>query len=244
MAGAPTPSRIVRGLLAQSGLGRRLLARRIQEQNRARLGDARVEPSWVARLSSAELPGWAEIASAHHTYIRTVSSRTAAVSLETTKLLWFLLHEDAPRTAIDTGSGFSSFLLRSFAKNHAPDLQVLSVDDSPAWLDRTREYLESQSLEADGLLTWEEFQRESKDMHADLVFHDIGAVAGRAESFPTVLQACGPKVRIVLDDMHKGHFQAPILERLREARMQCVDLTLETIDREQRFAWLALRSSP
>jgi predicted O-methyltransferase YrrM len=129
-----------------------------------------------------------------------------AVSFETAVLLRVFCDQLRPRRLLDLGSGFSSYVLRSYAAENA-ECCVWSVDDSLRWLDRTREFLQRNGLCSDGLMHWDEFTNKGeKDF--DLIFHDLGSMRIRAETLPAIL----PLRRaangvVVLDDVNRRTYR-------------------------------------
>src|SRR5262245_35480678 len=69
-------------------------------------------------------------------YIKEVSTSKMAVSLNTAIILYMFCEALVPKQIIDLGSGFSSFVLRSYA-SQSGNCMVYSVDDNQDWLDRT-----------------------------------------------------------------------------------------------------------
>jgi hypothetical protein len=53
--------------------------------------------------------------------------------------------EDHAKRLLDLGSGFSSYVLRAYAAG-VPGAVGWSVDDDPAWLEKTRAFLVSEGL--------------------------------------------------------------------------------------------------
>jgi hypothetical protein len=70
-------------------------------------------------------------------YLTRVGHPNHAASLELIATLWLLAEDSGARRIIDLGSGFTSFILRTYAAEH-PGVEVWSVDDSAEWLERTR----------------------------------------------------------------------------------------------------------
>ena len=68
----------------------------------------------------------------------------------TAVFLRVLCREIGPAAVLDLGSGFSSFVLRSY--DDGGGARVTSVDDSETWLARTAQFLESRGVPTDQLL--------------------------------------------------------------------------------------------
>ena len=179
----------------------------------------------------------------HNEYTAEVSNQTAPVSLELSTFVVFLCENLKPRTVLDLGSGFSSYIFRRYEAEADTACTVYSVDDSADWLETTRRYLEKEGLSTDRLMVWDEFIG-SPPASFDLVLHDIGKLAGRVESLPGVLRLVKPGGIIVLDDMQKPHFRAPVAELLRGHPWRQYRLEDYTLDELGRYAWMVRVSEP
>jgi predicted O-methyltransferase YrrM len=182
------------------------------------------------------------LASAYQPYVRDVSSAVMAASLQTAAVLLWLCRRLRARRALDLGSGFSSYVLRAWIAESGAPGQVLSVDDSAEWLERTGRFLASQAQPATDLLAWERFRREAARLEPfDVVFHDLAGGPLREEAMPIAF-ACvrRPSGVILLDDAHHaGHRQA--MRRLARANgFDLFSLRRVTLDSSRRFAMLAV----
>lgn len=179
----------------------------------------------------------AELKPVHEVYVREVSSPAMAVSLETSVLLRFLLDVSEPRKILDLGSGFSSFVFRSYAASH-DGCQAWSVDDHPDWLKRTGEFLESRQLPVERLMPWPDFERE-RGGEFDFIFHDLGSMELRQRSLPVALShAANGRGVVVLDDMHKRRYARAVRQTLGACACRHFNLRTWTADALGRFCWL------
>ena len=108
-------------------------------------------------------------------YTRHVSSSEMALSLQTTALLSSLCKSTRPARLLDTGSGFSSFVLRKYAKDCGDGAVVYSVDDSAEWLAQTGEYLAGHGVDTENLYSWQAFS----DLHErkfNIILHELGSI--------------------------------------------------------------------
>jgi predicted O-methyltransferase YrrM len=165
-----------------------------------------------------------------------------AASLQTAGVLLWLCRRLRAHRTLDLGSGFSSYVLRAWVAESGAPGQVLSVDDSAEWLERTGRFLASQGQPAGGLLEWERFRREAAGLAPfDVVFHDLAGGQLREEAMPVAF-ACvkRPSGVILLDDAHHaGHRRA--MRRLAGANgFDLFSLRRVTLDSSRRFAMLAL----
>lgn len=169
----------------------------------------------------------------HDRYVRTVSTPAMAVSLDTAILLHLLCVDARPRRLIDLGSGFSSFVLRRYAKGSGA--AVTSVDDNAAWLERTVAYLAEHQLSTERVLPWDDFVAQPAEPF-DLVFYDFSSMPIRRQNLARALD-WGAGGIVVLDDLHKDGY-ADATRMLLDQRPDLVLLPAEghTADRLGRHA--------
>ncbi len=135
-------------------------------------------------------------------YIKNVIDARITISLETATFLQVFCEGFRPRSVLDLGSGFSSFVFRSYAERQG-NVEVVSVDDHPEWLKKTRAYLQECGVSDANLHLWSDFSSGKKG-HFDLVFHDLGNLQTRRDALPFVIDSAFPrKGVVVLDDIHK-----------------------------------------
>jgi predicted O-methyltransferase YrrM len=176
----------------------------------------------------------------HRTYTRTVSPDPIAISLELSVFLAVLCDAERPAAILDLGSGFSSFVFRSYAKRAPePAPVVYSVDHAAAWLDETRRFLEPRGLDARHLVTWDEFVAADRPPF-DLVLVDISDLGTRLRLLDVVVESCRPGGMIVIDDMHVPSYRRSILRKLDERGLERFSLRSFTRKR-LRHAYLILR---
>jgi predicted O-methyltransferase YrrM len=207
--------------------------------DRRRLG--RAHPALALDASELEA-AQSHLSPAYQPYVRGVSSAAMAASLRTAGVLLCLCRRLRARRALDLGSGFSSYVLRTWMAESGAPGQVLSVDDSTEWLERTGLFLASQPRPATGLLDWERFRQEVSRLEPfDVVFHDLAGGQLREEAMPIAFGCVKrPSGVILLDDAHHaGHRQA--MRRLARANgFNLFSLRRVTLDASRRFAMLAV----
>jgi predicted O-methyltransferase YrrM len=182
------------------------------------------------------------LSAAYRLYVREVSSADMAASLQTAGVLLWLCRRLGARRALDLGSGFSSYVLRGWVAESGAPGQVLSVDDSAEWLERTGRFLASQAQAVTGLLDWERFRREASRLEPfDVVFHDLAGGPLREEAMPIAF-ACvrRPSGVILLDDAHHGGHRQAMRRLARANGFALFNLRRVTLDRSRRFAMLAV----
>lgn len=112
-----------------------------------------------------------------------------------------------PRTLVDLGSGFSSFVFRYYALNAGEKVTVWSVDDSSEWLERTREFILRHKLNVDNLTTWDDFE-DGKKAKFDIVLPDLGVTEVRVMTLKKALSLARPGGIVVLDDIHHPWYRS------------------------------------
>lgn len=168
-----------------------------------------------------------------------VSTPDMAVSLPSAAFLAALCKVTRPMRVLDTGSGFSSYVLRRFAGHNGQRAEVWSVDDDEQWLAKTREYLAAQSMADERLLMWDQLAA-TDERDFDLIFHDLGQAHGiRLEVLPDVCARLSPRGLLLLDDFHKLRYRRGACRVLERLNFDVVPLRHHTIDPLGRYAALA-----
>jgi predicted O-methyltransferase YrrM len=199
-------------------------------RNDHRFVPTRVRPIWM-RAKYQLLPAWSD-------YVANVSTVDWAVSLESATYLLWLIRGMRPVYLLDTGSGFSSYVFRRYQQEEREHrVVVVSVDDSPEWLETTREFLRDHELSTDELMTLAEFE-ERADKAFDFVFHDLAGEGLRVTMLPHLLSAVRPDAPIVVDDAHFENVLRGARNALRGTRRQLYSLRNYTLDELGRFALL------
>ena len=193
-----------------------------------------------------------ELPSRHAQYIATVSDSAHAISLELARFILEVASENHAKRLLDLGSGFTSYVLGAYAAG-VPGSVAWSVDDDPAWLEKTRGFLVSEGLSIEHLYNWNEFLAlASKNDGAgtfDLVVHDLSTVRSRHGTIPFVLNLVRSGGALVLDDMDVDAYRCHVRSELDAAAAKHVDVRNKTLDARNRYSWMAhpapvLGSSP
>jgi predicted O-methyltransferase YrrM len=163
-----------------------------------------------------------------------------AISIGTAAFLRVLCEQVMPASILDLGSGFNSFVLRSFAATCTT--AVWTVDDNPAWQERTRAFLKAGGLDDSNMWLWPDFSKETKRTF-DLVCYDLGSMVARAQALRSVLEWVGEKTILVLDDMHKEEFALEVERALRSSRWRYFDARTCTMDQYGRFCGVVLSAA-
>lgn len=172
----------------------------------------------------------------YHEYVTRVSSPDMAISVELASFLLALCWRTHPARVLDTGSGFSSFVLRTYQVDH-PDVDVWSVDDDADWLRKTGDFLRAHGLPSMGLVTWEQFQVVEHGGF-NVILHDMGDMVTRRETLPRVLACAMPGGCVVLDDMHVDGYAQSVHEVVEGTAYRVTSLRSLTLDRYGRYSSL------
>jgi predicted O-methyltransferase YrrM len=181
-------------------------------------------------------------------YITSVSRDVMAASAEFCALAQEICRRWDARRVADLGSGFSSYALRSFAREHG-SLEVLSADDQEEWLEKTRQFLRKYDLPTDHCVTWASMaSRASVRGTFDVVTHDLGhagardkgAIPQRSRYLEAALDLLRPGGLILLDDMHAQPYRSRARSILRRRSLEAYPMVRATIDQWGRYAWLAV----
>jgi predicted O-methyltransferase YrrM len=181
------------------------------------------------------------ISSYYKNYVATTSSEIMAMSFELAAFTLALCEITKPKKILDLGSGFSSFCFRYWIKNYSPNSEVLSVDDAPEWLDKTREFLLGNHLQGDHLITWDELVKGDYGKF-DLVFYDFGTFPVRKNSLSRVLDFASKPAMVILDDMHSAEYGLHVKQTLKERGLEFFSIRRYTKDKFSRYAYLAINS--
>lgn len=163
-------------------------------------------------------------------YTTCVSHSQMAISFETAA--WVGLLAQQAKSAVDFGSGFTSYVLRKYCDT------VWSVDDNEEWLTKTRQFCEQQKVSTDRIVLMDEYRPGQHD----LVVYDYAGGDTRNRYYDFAFAQVAPGGVIVCDDMQFG----PHAEHARAAAMRH-EMTLVdesrgwTLDQFARWASYAVR---
>jgi len=177
--------------------------------------------------------------SAYDRYISDISTMDMAVSWETSNFLYTIARKKRPRKILDLGSGFSSYVLRSYSLNVQNKALVYSVDDNDLWLEKTQSFLANNGMPIDRLSTWAHFQKHNR-YKFDLIFHDLGSMKMRAKSLPFVLGLLEEGGVVVLDDMHKRDYRPVAKKEISKAGLSLYSGYKYSLDEITRFSEVAI----
>jgi predicted O-methyltransferase YrrM len=181
-----------------------------------------------------------ELAEAYAAYVAEISDPVFTISLELSALLLALCRHLRPATIADLGSGFSSYVFQLYAAESGGSIRVVSVDDSPFWLEKTRSFLAGMGLAEQELVLWDDF-RHAVAPEFDLVSYDLGELTVRAETLEEAASLVAPAGLLVIDDFHIPAYRAHVERVLATEGMAGYSLRSLTLDAQGRFALAAAR---
>lgn len=173
-------------------------------------------------------------------YTTTISDPIYAISLEMACFLRFIVEEFPITSALDFGSGLSSYIIRKYG--HCSNI---SVDDDNSWLDKTKTFLNKYNTYSDQVISLDKFKEDHNEDTFDLIFHDIGM-----DNRPKLLEYSFNHTKyLILDDMHfsqklgTGHWEyypKLVKSMINDKHLQYYDLKPYTLDKYGRFAYLCI----
>jgi len=173
-------------------------------------------------------------------YTENVSAADMTISLGCGYLLYSAAVLLRPKRILDLGSGFSSYVLRTYVEGCEDPIVIYSVDTKKRWLDKTAEFLENYGVNSDNMILWPDFKAGGLK-NFDFVFHDLGNMRTRRDSLKVVEERCSLQSVIVLDDMHKARWREYAYEFLEGKGYSLRSLQWATVDDYSRFAEVAIR---
>jgi predicted O-methyltransferase YrrM len=206
--------------------GRRLrLWRDLARLERARPPLAPADDAWQELL--------AELASPHERYVAEVSDPVWAASLEASAFLLHLCRACRPRSVLELGSGFTSYVLRRHAAEAGGQVSVLSLDHDPEWLAKTAAFLGAYDLPADGLSPLRSLRADER---FDLVFNDLFGPL-RDDATREALRRLAPGGIFVVDDADRPEHRSALFAAGRGLRFH--NVRRWTLDERGRWSLVA-----
>jgi hypothetical protein len=173
-------------------------------------------------------------------YITVVSKGSMAASWEFVSLLVRLLSTGAFGSVVDIGSGFTSYTTRYWRQHANASLKVASVDDSSAWLEKTRAYLIHKGLPGDQLFLEQNYIENGSRPRADLLIYDYSLFDQRTLFLPQIEHFISPGSIILFDDYQlrpdTARYHSALDKWVFEHSLQLVDLKPQTLDKHGRYA--------
>jgi predicted O-methyltransferase YrrM len=181
------------------------------------------------------------LSSTYSNYTTRVSPHNWALSLETGALIYTLCESTQPKTLVDLGSGFSSYVVRSWRKQSisCQDCELWSVDDNPSWLLRAKEFCREQDVPVDNFEAWEQFEKSHLEPTFDIVVYDLGSMQMRFHTIERALKLCKPGGLFIIDDAHKNFYRNEVTRVCAEKNVPLESMQELTTDRIGRYCWIA-----
>lgn len=129
-------------------------------------------------------------------YTENVSPDNMAMSLESASYILWTCEQLTPASAVDFGSGFTSYVLRSAVEN------VWSVDDDAAWLARTGQFLEHNNLSVSSLVLIDDYKKTFGNLKHDVVVYDFSRGEMRDNNFQFAIDQIASGGVGIMDDAH------------------------------------------
>lgn len=180
-----------------------------------------------------------ELMDAYMRYVQEVSRPDMAISLELASLYSAILEEQKSRKILDLGSGFSSLVSRRFGQTHGAS--CWSVDDDPAWLQKTINYLQQNNLAQTNCLLLDEFVRSGEN-EFDMILLDLNFVDVRKNYVRLSVDRCKAGGIILFDDIHKPEYMMEVLKQTSRLPVKLFDVCELTMDRFGRHSLLAVKA--
>lgn len=181
---------------------------------------------------------------AYRDYCVHVSTRGHALSLESCTFAYWLCSTRYAKRPADFGSGFSSYTLRRYAtsaRGEGTNTQPISVDDNPAWLGRTSEFLRRLQYDDAGLMMWDDWL--ASDFTHDLIVYDYSSGAIREAGMKVVVERLDPGGMILFDDAHHTGHRAAMQVACDTFGLEVLDVHDVTLDTIGRYALAAVKPS-
>ncbi len=170
-------------------------------------------------------------------YVSEVSRDDMAVSLELSIFVTVMCEIFKPKSILDLGSGFSSLVFRLYMLDANPKPIIWSIDDSPEWLNKTREFLADNDLPYENLATWHSFIEGNRDKF-DFILYDLGHTESRWKYLKKTLDLANSGGKIVLDDVHRTAYWQYAKRLFNESKLKYYNLRSFTKDNYGRYSAL------
>jgi predicted O-methyltransferase YrrM len=167
-------------------------------------------------------------------YIRDISRADMAASLELAAFIFSLCKINQFKKVLDMGSGLSSFIFRLYAKEN-PGVNVFSIDDDAAWLEKTKGFLEHYRLDTKNMYTLNEFLKK-EDKAFDCILHDLNFVEVRINYVEKLMELSKQNGLVIFDDVHKPDYLFALLIKLKNFKSSIYNMKPVTVDSYGRFS--------
>ena len=175
-------------------------------------------------------------------YTTTVSNPKMAVSLELATFLSALCSTLNPRSVLDLGSCYSTYVFARYKQESKHSVKLWSVDDNRKWLAKTHVFLKKQKCHPSRLMHWLTLEKmRFPILPFEFVLYDLGIMSTRKRIFPYLINHTKKETLIIVDDVHMLDYQRLVRKLIRNQVTQYYSLRSLTLDTYQRFAMLVIR---
>jgi predicted O-methyltransferase YrrM len=167
-------------------------------------------------------------------YVKEISSADMAASLELAVFMFTICKLNNYKKLLDLGSGLSSFVFRLYAKENS-DVEVYSLDDDAAWLEKTKSFLQQHQLDVKNMYTLEQFLKLNEGAF-DCILHDLNFVEVRINYIERIMKMVSQNGIVILDDVHKPDYLFALLTKLNTLHTKVYNVKPLTSDVYGRFS--------
>ncbi len=220
------------------GVRTNLRRSRTMLQDYVALTKVKREVPWLADVVREIGPCRRQLRGRYEQYTNFVSNPGNALSLKSSAFLFALCRKLRPARVLDLGSGFTSYVTRTYQSESSSPVSIVSVDDSQEWLERTGDYLDRVGLSTEGLINLSDFEKSGLGAF-DVTLYDLGSMETRLRWLPHALSCVQPDSGIaIIDDCHFGDFLAEAESQVRDLGGRTHDISRLTRDQFDRVSFL------
>ena len=172
-------------------------------------------------------------------YVQKVSRADMATSLELAAFMFTICKLNRYTKVLDLGSGLSSFVFRLYAMEN-PGVNVFSVDDDAAWLEKTKDFLHQHRLSTENIFTLEKFLKLN-ETNFDCILHDLNFVEVRINYVDSIMKILKQEGIVIFDDVHKPDYLFALLTKMKKTNVKMYSLKPITIDSYGRFSLAVIK---
>jgi len=197
-------------------------------------GRSHSQELFLDKLNNIELQKYRKILEPYYQkYVSDFTHPGYAFSLESSALLFWVIANINPKSILDLGSGFTSFVIR-FAKQYfSLNSECTSIDLEEVWLDRTKEFLNLYGIQQESLKLYNKSDSNQKVSY-DLIVSDSSG--DRTRVLETYIPLLAENGIVILDDMHSHKLRKEAREVGTKFGLKYRSLYKFTIDSFGRFA--------
>jgi len=187
-------------------------------------------------------PNDLEIKKYYDKYVSEISTSGMAISLESSLTILSLLEYFKPKSILDLGSGFSSFLFRLYKKNAQYRVNIISVDHDIQWIQKSRIFLSYFKLDDENFILSDNFfQSKDKNKNFDFILNDFSSGSYRDKITRLIPNFTNSNSCMVFDDMQNYKHKKAVMRVIMQNNYRYVDLKNYTFDFKNRYQWLVIK---